>query len=161
MRRLLAAILAATLSVCLVAQAKEAPLAADDPVLEARLQKLSTELRCLVCQNQTLADSHAELAVDLRNRIRELMKQGQTDAQVIDFLVARYGEFVLYRPRFEIKTILLWLGPALLVIAGLGALVATQRRARSGAATAGELTPEEHARASAMLRGEEGTAPRP
>ncbi len=94
----------------------------DDPAVEARLKVLSTELRCLVCQNQTLADSSAPLAEDLRKEIRELIAKGMTDQEVIDYLVVRYGDFVRYRPPLKSQTILLWAGPAILLMAGLGGL---------------------------------------
>lgn len=94
----------------------------DDPAVEARLKVLSTELRCLVCQNQTLADSSAPLAEDLRKEIRELIAKGMTDQGIIDYLVVRYGDFVRYRPPLKSQTILLWAGPAILLMAGLGGL---------------------------------------
>ncbi len=96
--------------------AKEATPMADDPVLEARLMDLSEELRCLVCQNQTLSDSDAPLAVDLRREIRTLMQQGQEDAEIVDFLVARYGDFIRYRPPLKTTTALLWFGPPILIV---------------------------------------------
>ena len=102
-----------------------------------------------MCQNQTLADSNAPLAVDLRNQIREKIQQGASERDIVDFMVARYGDFVLYRPPFKAVTVLLWLGPALLVIAGLAALFLrlTRRRAEPGP----ELTDEERAQAAALL----------
>ena len=108
------------------------PLAAD-PVLEARVMRLSVELRCLVCQNQTIADSNAGLAVDLRNQIREQLSAGRSDAQVLAYMVERYGDFVLYRPPLKATTALLWIGPFALL--ALGALVAVLivRRRRPGA----------------------------
>jgi cytochrome c-type biogenesis protein CcmH len=102
-----------------VALAIEAPPAADDPVIEARLQKLSAELRCLVCQNETLADSHADLANDLRREIRGMMKAGRSDREITEFLVARYGDFVLYRPPVKSTTLLLWVGPFALLALGI------------------------------------------
>jgi len=130
----------------------EAAPAAADPVLEARVQSLATELRCLVCQNQTLADSNAPLAVDLRNQIREQMQKGASNEDITGYLVARYGDFVLYRPPFKLATLLLWLGPALLMIAGLAALfLRLARRRREAPAPA--LSDEERARAAAMLAG--------
>lgn len=99
--------------------AQEARPMADDPVLEERLMNLSRELRCLVCQNETLADSRADLAVDLRNEIREQMKAGKTDQEIIAFLTARYGDFVLYRPPVKATTYLLWFGPFVLLLGGL------------------------------------------
>ncbi len=96
----------------------EAKLLAEDPVLEARLKAMSHELRCLVCQNQTLSDSSAPLAEDLRKEIRAQMREGKTDQEVIDYLVARYGDFVRYRPPVNNSTALLWFGPFLLLIIG-------------------------------------------
>jgi cytochrome c-type biogenesis protein CcmH len=101
-----------------IAFAGEAKPLADDPVLEARLKAMSQELRCLVCQNTTLADSSAPLAEDLRNEIREQLRAGKSDKEVIDYLVARYGDFVLYRPPVNNETALLWFGPFLLLIIG-------------------------------------------
>ena len=91
---------------------------ADDPVIEARLKAMSSELRCLVCQNTTLADSTAPLAEDLRKEIRVLMREGKTDQEVVDYLVARYGDFVRYRPPVNNETALLWFGPFILLIIG-------------------------------------------
>lgn len=101
------------------AVAQEARPMAEDPVLEERLMNLSRELRCLVCQNETLADSRADLAVDLRNEIREQMKAGKTDQEIIAFLTARYGDFVLYRPPVKGTTYFLWFGPFVLLLGGL------------------------------------------
>ncbi|MBM3359715.1 MAG: cytochrome c-type biogenesis protein CcmH [Betaproteobacteria bacterium] len=129
--------------------AKEAAPAAEDPVLERRVLDLSAELRCLVCQNQTLADSNAPLAVDLRNEIREQMKQGLNNREIVEFLVARYGDFVLFRPPFKATTLLLWLGPLLLLLAGLATLFF--RLARRRAATEVELTEAERERAARLL----------
>lgn len=107
--------------------ASEAALAAD-PVAEKRLQKLSEELRCLVCQNQTIADSNAELAQDLRREIRGMLKEGKTDKEIIDFMVVRYGDFVLYRPPVKGVTLLLWGGPLALMLFGLFALMRYLRK---------------------------------
>jgi cytochrome c-type biogenesis protein CcmH len=100
--------------------AKEAPTAAADPQVEKRAMALAEELRCLVCQNQTIADSHAELAIDLKNQIREMVKAGDSDEKIKDYMVARYGDFVLYRPPVKTTTLPLWLGPFALL---LGAIV--------------------------------------
>lgn len=99
--------------------ADEAKLLAVNPQLEIQVHRLSTELRCLVCQNQTLADSDAPLAEDLRVEIREMAAQGKNDQEIIDYLVARYGDFVLYRPPVKATTVLLWVGPFLLLLAGI------------------------------------------
>lgn len=99
-----------------------------DPAVEARLKVLSQELRCLVCQNQTLADSSAPLAEDLRREIRGLIAKGMTDQEVTDYLVARYGDFVRYRPPVKSQTLLLWVGPSLFLVAGLAGLWLALRR---------------------------------
>ena len=101
---------------------------ADDPATESRLKALSQELRCLVCQNQTLADSSAPLAEDLRREIRELIAKGMTDEEITAYLVARYGDFVRYRPPLKSQTALLWAGPMILLVTGFGILLITLRR---------------------------------
>ena len=115
---------------------RDAPQAvptAADPALEARMLAITSELRCLVCQNQTIADSHADLAVDLRQEVRELVKQGRSDAQIRRYMTDRYGDFVLYNPPFKPTTIVLWLGPALLLAVALIALmVVIARRGKLG-----------------------------
>jgi cytochrome c-type biogenesis protein CcmH/NrfF len=98
-------------------QAAPAQDSVADPALEARVQAVAAELRCLVCQNQNLADSHAELALDLKNQVREQLRAGRTSEQVVAFMTERYGDFVRYRPPFNAATALLWLGPALLLVA--------------------------------------------
>ncbi|KGQ20378.1 Cytochrome c heme lyase subunit CcmL [Lysobacter dokdonensis DS-58] len=95
-----------------------APLQFQDAAEEKRFHALVSELRCVMCQNQSLADSNAQIAFDLRKEVLDLMREGRSDAEIKEFLVARYGEFVLYQPRMEQKTWLLWLGPALLLLAG-------------------------------------------
>jgi cytochrome c-type biogenesis protein CcmH len=110
------------------ASAKEAAPASADPVLEARMMVIATELRCLVCQNQTIADSHADLAVDLRRQVREMLQRGDSNQQILDYMTARYGDFVLYRPPVKATTALLWYGPALLLVGGLAVLVLVMRR---------------------------------
>jgi len=108
------------------------PVAAlgQSPDLDKRVSALAEELRCLVCQNQTLADSHAPLAIDLRNQIREQLAGGASEREVREYMVARYGDFVLYRPPLKMTTVALWLGPFALVIAGLALLVRRLRRPR-------------------------------
>jgi cytochrome c-type biogenesis protein CcmH len=127
-------------SVCVVGK--------EDPVLEKRVMALAAELRCLVCQNQTLADSHADLAVDLRNSIREQMERGASDKEIVGFMTARYGDFILYRPPLKAATLLLWLGPFLLLALGAALLVRRIRR-RPGASP--ELSEAERARAARLL----------
>jgi cytochrome c-type biogenesis protein CcmH len=122
-------------------------LAQEDAALEKRVHALSSELRCLVCQNQTLADSQAPLAVDLRNQVREQLKSGKSERDVVEFLVARYGDFVLYRPPLKASTLLLWGGPFLLLVVGLFLLFRAIRRK----ALAPELSAEDRARAAKLL----------
>jgi cytochrome c-type biogenesis protein CcmH len=133
------------------AAAGEAPPAAADPVLEARVNKLAEELRCLVCQNQSLADSHAELAQDLKNEVRDMLRRGMSDREAVDFLVQRYGDFVLYRPPMKASTWLLWGGPFVLLIAGLAALFFRLVQARPET----PLSAEELASAKALLEKQE------
>ncbi len=121
---------------------------AQDPVLERRVTNLSHELRCLVCQNQTLADSNAPLAIDLRNQIREQLAAGKSERDVVDFMVARYGDFVLYRPPLKGSTILLWAGPFAFVVVGFTLLVRVVRRRRIAAP---QLSDAERSRAAKLL----------
>ncbi len=108
--------------------AGEAQPMADDPALEARVMAVSAELRCLVCQNQTIADSHAALAVDLRQQVREMLRRGESEDAVVAYMTARYGDFVRYRPPLRPATWLLWFGPALLLALGLATLALVLRR---------------------------------
>jgi cytochrome c-type biogenesis protein CcmH len=108
--------------------AGEAAPAAADPVLESRMLAITTELRCLVCQNQTIADSHADLAIDLRQQVRELLQKGQTNQQILDYMTDRYGDFVLYRPPLKGTTVLLWAGPGVMMVGGMVLLVIILRR---------------------------------
>jgi cytochrome c-type biogenesis protein CcmH len=105
-----------------------APPLSENPDLEKRVVALAEELRCLVCQNQTLADSHAALAIDLKNRIRELLREGKTEREVLDFMVQRYGDFVLYRPPLRASTALLWAGPFILLVLGVAGLIVWLRK---------------------------------
>lgn len=114
--------------------AGEAAPLAENPALEARMQAIAQELRCLVCQNQTIADSHSGLATDLRQEIRTLLDKGQSDQQIRDYMTARYGNFILYRPPVTNSTALLWFGPGLLAVVGLLSLwLILRRRARMSA----------------------------
>ena len=116
------------------ASAHEAAPAATDPVLEARMTQIASELRCLVCQNQTIADSHADLAVDLRRQVREMLAKGSTDDQIVSYMTDRYGDFVRYRPALKATTLLLWFGPGAMLLAGFVMLARVmRRRARAGA----------------------------
>ena len=120
-----------------------------DPALESRARALSRDLRCMVCQNQSIDDSDAPLARDLRILVRERLKAGDSDTQVIDFLVARYGEFVLLKPRFSGHTLILWVAPAVLLLGGIALLLVMARRrgiSAEAAATAPALDPQEEAR---------------
>lgn len=151
LRRALVPVLACGLvALSLVATAKEAVSASDDPALEARVLAIAEELRCLVCQNETIAASHADLAVDLRKQIRLKLQQGQSQAQILDFMVARYGDFVLYRPPLKASTVLLWVGPFVLLLVAGGALVVNVRRRRRDAQTE-EWSPAQAQRARALL----------
>jgi len=132
-----------------------------DPGLEARARTLSKELRCMVCQNQSIDDSAAPLARDLRLLVRERLSAGDSDQQVLDFLVARYGEFVLLKPRLSWHTALLWLGPpGVLLGGGIALIVFARRRARPGSAAQGRdgegLTPAEEARLARLMQSGEG-----
>jgi cytochrome c-type biogenesis protein CcmH len=120
---------------------------AQDHEMEKRVTALATELRCLVCQNQTLADSNAPLAVDLRNQIREQLKSGKSERDVMEYMVARYGDFVLYRPPLKATTIALWAGPFVFLVLGAGILVRLLRRR----APERELSDAERARAAKLL----------
>ncbi|MBP1859826.1 cytochrome c-type biogenesis protein [Rhizobium herbae] len=122
-----------------------------DPVLEARARALSAQLRCMVCQNQSIDDSNAELAKDLRLLVRERITDGDSDEAVISYVVSRYGEFVLLNPRFETKTLILWGAPIVLLLAG-GAAMAIAARRRTGKATGTALSVEEQARLDAVLK---------
>ncbi|HJV93561.1 MAG TPA: cytochrome c-type biogenesis protein [Azonexus sp.] len=151
---ILAFVLASCLgsTAALASPASEAALAAD-PVAEKRLQKLSEELRCLVCQNQTIADSNAELAQDLRREIRGMIKEGKTDKEIVDFMVVRYGDFVLYRPPVKGITLLLWGGPVALMLFGLLALMRyLRRRATRINAEDHPLSADEASRVDALLK---------
>ena len=129
--------------------AAEAAPAAADPHLERRVMSVAEELRCLVCQNQTIADSNAPLAVDLRDQVREKIRQGMSEQEIVDYMVARYGDFVRYRPPLKVTTVLLWFGPLALLLCALFFLI---RRLRSG--TSGDVVPlsdGDRARAAALL----------
>jgi cytochrome c-type biogenesis protein CcmH len=147
-------LLAALLALAPLAHAGEAAPAADDPVLEKRVQKLGEELRCLVCQNQTIADSHAELAIDLKNQIREKLKAGMSETEVKQYMVQRYGDFVLYRPPVKTTTWFLWFGPFALLLIGVAVLFVKLRK-RAARVAQGGLSEADHQRAMALLNAEE------
>jgi cytochrome c-type biogenesis protein CcmH len=130
----------------------EAAPMTDEPVLEARLLKLSEELRCLVCQNESLASSRAELADDLRREVRSLLSEGKSDQQVKSFLVERYGDFVLYRPELKPMTWLLWFGPFVLLLGAVSGLGWYLRQRRKLADTAPAMSDAERARVDQWLK---------
>ncbi|MDO8988302.1 MAG: cytochrome c-type biogenesis protein CcmH [Sideroxyarcus sp.] len=134
--------------------AGEAQDMAADPVLEKRMIGLAEKLRCLVCQNESLASSHAELAQDLRREVRDQMAQGKDDQEILDYLVARYGDFVLYEPPVKSYTLLLWFGPFALLLIG-GGLLYYQLRKRRQTVQESVLTPEAQKRAESLLGEEE------
>lgn len=137
---------------CRFSFAEEAPPLAANPVLEKRVMRLSEELRCLVCQNQSLSDSNADLANDLRNQVREMMQAGKTDAQIREYMVSSYGDFILYDPPLKATTLILWIGPfALLLISG--ALLATYLKRRRRIVSDQTLSVDERERARALLAG--------
>jgi cytochrome c-type biogenesis protein CcmH len=131
--------------------AREAAPLAQDEVTERRLVEISSELRCLVCQNESLSGSHAELANDLRREIRTLIKSGKSDSEIMDFMVSRYGDFVRYRPPLKVSTLLLWFGPALFLLGGLAALALYLRR-RNRAIKDTPLSAEERQQAERLLK---------
>ncbi len=154
MKRLLLLIgMLAGLSFPYAAQAAEAQNVAADPALEARVNAVSAELRCLVCQNQTIADSHADLAVDLKNQVREQLKAGRSERQIIEYMTQRYGDFVLYRPPFKATTVLLWAGPALLLLIG-GLLFWRSLRSSQAVAVPPGMGADDAARARQLLTAE-------
>ena len=138
------------LCLSLTAYAKVAPSTSADPVLEARMMVIAEELRCLVCQNETIAASHADLAVDLKNQIRIKLNEGQSQKQILDFMVDRYGDFVLYRPPLKTTTVLLWLGPFLLLALAVLMMVLNIRRRRRSAQPAA-LSDADTAKARELL----------
>lgn len=150
MRKLILAVsVALSTFVMSAAVAAEARPVAEDPALEARVQKLSDELRCLVCQNQNLSDSHADLALDLKRQVREMVKAGRSDREILDYMVQRYGDFVLYRPPVKATTWLLWAGPFVLFFGALALLFIKLRRRL--AQQPQPLSADEHAAAERLL----------
>jgi len=123
-----AGLLAGLLAVGMPAVAIDSEAAFEDPVLQHRYETINRELRCLVCQNQTIADSNATLAQDLRREVREMIAAGKTDAEIREFMIERYGDFVLYRPRMTAQNFLLWAAPALLLLVGAVVVVRVVRR---------------------------------
>lgn len=134
-----------------LAVAGEAQPMAEDPVLEKRVMALAAELRCLKCQNNTLADSPSELAHDLLHEIRTLMQSGKSDTEIVTYMVARYGEYVRFRPSMNQTTALLWFGPLILIVGGAIVLLITLSRRRKRIAAAEPLTDAERTRAAGLL----------
>jgi cytochrome c-type biogenesis protein CcmH len=152
-RRLKLGALLGTLSLCCVAaMAKEAVPLAQDPVAEAKVMDIAKELRCLVCQNQTIADSNAPLALDLRREVREMVAEGKGRDEIVKFMEDRYGDFVRYRPAFKSTTALLWLGPGLLFVLGLSVLYFNLLRRRKTVDESHPLSQEESERLASLLK---------
>jgi len=137
--------------------AKEAAPLSADPELEKMVNEIAAELRCLVCQNQTIADSHADLAVDLKNQVREMVRQGKTRDDVVDYMVQRYGDFVRYRPPVKPTTYLLWVGPFLLLAGGFTILTVNLRKRRQ-ITTDAPLSEEEQQKLESILHSKNKTA---
>lgn len=150
-RLMLSLLLLCLLTSLTFAQVRRPEPVKDDPAIEQRLNKLSQELRCLVCQNETLADSRADLAEDLRDEIRQQMKAGKSDKEIVAFLTDRYGQFILYRPQVTPTTYLLWFGPFVLLLGGL-ALLFYYIKQRRDLIPEQPLSADERKRAEAMLR---------
>jgi cytochrome c-type biogenesis protein CcmH len=140
----------ASIFILQLSYANDAAPLADDPVTEQRLISISEEMRCLVCQNESLAGSRSDLANDLRREIRTLIKEGKSDEQIRSFMVERYGDFVLYRPPVKPITWLLWIGPFVILLIGIGFLFSYLRR-RNANVAAKELTAEENQKIDALL----------
>lgn len=132
--------------------AKEAATLAEDPVLEAQMMSIANELRCLVCQNQTIADSDSDLAKDLRREVRSMLKSGMKEEEILDFMVERYGDFVRYRPPVQPTTVLLWFGPGVLFALGLGVLFFNVVRRRKQIVDI-PLSDSERSRVEKLLKG--------
>jgi cytochrome c-type biogenesis protein CcmH len=146
--------LVALIAVAPLAYADDAVPTEQDPVVSARAVKLEEQLRCLVCQNQTIAESNASLAQDLRQQVREQIAAGKSDDEIVNFMTTRYGDFVLYRPPLKGTTVLLWAGPALLLVAGFAMLVVVLRKRRAAAADVESLSDEDRERAKRLLEGD-------
>lgn len=136
---------------CAAVVAKEAAPLAQDPALEKKVMEISKELRCLVCQNQTIADSDAELAHDLRREVRDMVKKGMDQQQVVAFMEQRYGDFVRYRPAFKFSTAALWLGPLLLLVVALAVLFRNVLRKRKTVDDTQPLSEEEKKRLASLI----------
>jgi cytochrome c-type biogenesis protein CcmH len=137
--------------------AKEAVPLAANPEMEKKVNNITKELRCLVCQNQTIADSHADLAIDLKNQVRDMVASGKTQKDIIDYMVHRYGDFVLYRPPVKPTTYLLWAGPFILLIVGATLLISNLRKRKKVIADA-PLSADESDRLKSLLSADTSTA---
>ena len=148
---LVSALLCLSLPLAYQAQAKEAEYIGGEPEIHARVMGVSEELRCLVCQGQSLADSNSDFAVDMRGQIQEMMESGMNDREVVDFMVVRYGDYVRYRPPFKASTFLLWFGPFILLGVGILVLYSNVLGRRKKIEEA-PLTEDEHRRAAELLK---------
>jgi cytochrome c-type biogenesis protein CcmH len=137
--------------------AKEAQPLAADPQLEKRVNDIAKELRCLVCQNQTIADSHADLAIDLKNQVRDMVGSGKTQKEIVDYMVQRYGDFVRYRPPIKPTTYLLWAGPFILLVVGVVLLISNLRKRKLAIADT-PLSADESERLKSLLSADVSTA---
>lgn len=144
-------------SCCMLVNAKEAALLAEDPVVEKRLVLISEELRCLVCQNESLASSRAELANDLREEVRKLIRDNKSDTQIKEYLVTRYGDFVLYRPEVKPLTWVLWFGPFLLLMAGVMGMAVYLRQRQTEKPVKEKLTEEDRRKVQEILKSGESS----
>ncbi len=135
------------------AYANEAKPVEEDVALENRVDAVAIELRCIVCQNQTIADSRAPLAIDLKNQVREMLRQGKTRDEIVDYMVKRYGDFVLYRPKVKSSTWILWFGPLVLLILAIGVLMSKLRKRHQAMQKEVSLSTSEHEQAAMLLSG--------
>lgn len=158
MKGLRGVVFAAMFATSLAVHGSQAGSAASDAAAEGRVARLSTQLRCLVCQNQSLAESNAEVAVDMRREMLRLAQTGQSDEVIVAFLVQRYGDFILYRPPFKPTTALLWIGPLVLVLAAVGALLLVVRR-RVNAPKPPSLAQSDRSRIAAAIEQQRETSP--
>lgn len=140
------------------ALASEAQPMAADPALEKRVEEVAAELRCLVCQNQTIAESHADLAVDLKNQVRAMLREGKSNEDVVNYMVERYGDFVRYKPPVKPTTWFLWFGPGILIMVGLAVLYVTLRKRSRRVQEAAPISEDEHRKAQQLLQGGQGPA---
>ncbi len=152
------ALIASLIMVAVHAWAGEARPMAQDPELEKRVEAVSAELRCLVCQNQTIADSHAELAIDLKNQVREMLRSGKTNDDVVNYMVDRYGDFVRYKPAVKPTTYFLWFGPGILVVVGLIILMVTLRNRQARVAQTAPLSADDLKKVDELLHSSRGDA---